>query len=355
MSTENQPEEEVFEAENLPAFVCEASIFEDPFAPKTNVLARNAIYPAIKMLEVRKSIASTKVRPIVQPILRANAQITSIKYFPFSDAFVIGTLNAIYSVTESLKQDVAVYFDQNENIVINLLDVHPSEAFVACNSPSSSVRIVSLGTGSTVYECNKHKRTVSAVFFAPSFNRVCSAALDGTFIMSDLVKKRQCYCYDVFKDESPISTASMRHDETVIAFGFANGNVGIFDHRTSGQMTTLKAHSNWVNSVDFCVSSCNFATCGIDRTFKIWDLRRLEQPAFNESQLESSLKRVFFLNDGTFHTVAINGCISKWSICEGATCSLKVKQCDIVACDAATDTNKIMLSGEDMVLSSFNF
>lgn len=351
-----QEPEDVLEEPNLPVYIGEASILEDPFAPKTPVVLRNAIYPTIEFLPIRKMSGSSRGHPVIQHILRANAQITSVKYCPFSDAFVVGTLNALYSINENFVQEVSVYFDQRDNVVINSVDVHPSEAFVACNSPWNSIRIVSLGSGSIVYECNKHNRTISSVFFAPSFNRVCSSSLDGTFIMTDLVAKRQCYSYDVFKDVNPISTASMRHDETVIAFGFADGKVGIFDHRTSGQMTSLKAHANWVNSVDFSVSSCNFATCGIDRTVKIWDIRNMEEAVFSETELESSLRRVFFVNDGMFYGVAINGCLTKWNLAEGRSiCSLRVKQCDIVACDVAIDSNKILFSGEDMVLSAFQY
>jgi WD40 repeat protein len=339
-----------------PSHIEECSFFNDPFAPRLVVRYPNSIFPAFQFFPSPKNLSS-RARPFLQHVLRANSHITSICRYPFSESFLIGTLDAIHSIANFNKTDVSVLFPPEETAAIELLDIHPSEVFLACNGPSWNVRICSLATGSPVFECNCHRNHLTSLFFAFSFNRICSTSLDGTFVMTDLVKKKRCFCYDMFRDVKPISCAAMRHDETVIAFGFADGTLGMFDHRQDRKdMQTIRAHSSWVNAIDFAVTEPMFGTCGTDRAVKVWDLRNSSKPVFAERLMDYCVRRVLFSNDSMVFGVGGDGCIARWNLQDGAGANhLIVKKCGIVASEMILDSRKLLFSGEDMVLSSLTY
>lgn len=337
--------------------VTEASYFEDPFAPKAKIYSKSTSATSLEILKPRKSLDKVKVRPCIQHLLKVNTQIGSIKVFPSGEFTIVGSLDTIFCMNKQFDAvEMSVYFDGDEYNLINHMDVHLSEAFIACNAPENSVRVVSVATGSTVYSCNKHLRPISSVFFASSVNRICSSSLDGTFIMSDLETKKQCYQYTPFAVHRPISTASIRHDDSVIAFGFSEGLVGLCDNRNEGTMTELKAHSGWVNSIDFCGNDYYFSTCGNDRSVKIWDLRNTTEAVFSDNLLESSLRKVLFMNNGTFFTVSCNGSVASRNLSDGkSSCSMALKSTGVLACDIDPEARMLLYSGGDMVVSALHF
>jgi WD40 repeat protein len=342
-------EEEAFEEPDLDALK-DATIFQDPFAPKVRVICPNGVFPAYSFLKAKR--ICNRPRPFVQHFFRANSQITAIKRYPLADSIVAGTLNAIYAISGLAKCEVSVMFSAEETHVIDHLDVHPSEVFVACNGPVHNVRIASLATGSVLFEGNSHRAHVTSLFFAPSFNKICSAGLDGVFIMSDLVARKQCFAYET----KPISTAAVRHDEKIVAFGCAQGRIRLFDSRQVNEMISLKAHSSWINHIDFSIGDSYFSTCGIDRAVKIWDVWNLSEAVYMDTSLEYCLKKVLFVEDGTFFGVGSDSIITRWSLTEGKMISpLKARQCGIVTSEICIGTKKLIFSGQDMVLSALNY
>lgn len=339
----------------MPCVVTESSYFEDPFAPKAKVYSKCTSATTIEFFKTKKPIDRVKVRPCIQHILKLNNQIGSVRVFPSGENIIVGSLDSLFCVSELSKVEVSVHFDQNEYVLINQIDVHPSEVFVACNAPENSVRIVSTATGSVAYNGNKHRKPISSLFFAPSFNRICSASFDGTFIMSDLVRCKECCKYSPSALCQPMSTAAMRHDETVIAFGFSNGQIGLCDHRTDGVMLEMSAHPGWINSIDFCATDYYFSSCGNDRSLKIWDLRNPEE-AVRSDAFDYSLKKVLWMNDGRFFCVANDGTVTSRSVTDDRNSpEMAVGKPGILACDIDLDSRMLLYSGEDMTLSAFHY
>jgi WD40 repeat protein len=137
---------------------------------------------------------------------------------------------------------------------------------------------------------------------------------------------------------------------------FSDGIVGLCDHRQVGDITEIKAHASWINSVEFGVTDTYLGSAGIDRSIKIYDLRNIGEPVFSEKNLDSSLKKILFANDNTVFGIGSDGGITQWNIPEQAVYSnLAVKKCGIVACDIFVENRWLVFSGEDAVLSILSY
>jgi WD40 repeat protein len=347
---------EFFDGADDPPHPEDSNFFDDPFAPRRAFHSPNSIFPSYSFCPPPRD-SPTRPRPFIHHILRSNSQITSVRHFSFTDShsLVFGCLNAVHYVTQWSKAESSILFPAKELTIVELLDVHPSEVFIACNGPSRNVRGGSLATGSSVWDCNVHRGHVSALFFAPSFNRIVSASLDGTLVCSDLVKQRRCFVYRKNQGAKGITTGGIRHDETVIGVGREDGIVGLFDHR-DGEVSEMKAHAGWVNAIGFCVSEPIFATAGIDRSVRIWDLRKLSEPIFVERAIPFGVKKVLFAADQSCFAIGTEGCVLRLSVGpEPAPLPMLVSTVGIVSADMCIDSNRIVYSTEDMVLSALSF
>jgi WD40 repeat protein len=349
-------ESDFFEGADDPTYPEDSKCFEDPFAPRRPVYSHNSVFPSCDFCH-QPRILPGRPRPYVQHILRANSQITSVRHFSSTDgpSLLLGCLNAIHYITNWSKLETSVLFDPKELSIVELIDVHPSEVYCACNGPSRNVRICSLVSGSPVCDINSHRGHVTGLFFAPSFNRIGSSSLDGTLLFSDVITQKLVFNYRRFEGVKAISTVKMRFDETVVALGTDDGMMELFDQRV-GQVTEVKSHAGWVNSIDFCVSEALLASAGIDRSVRVWDLRQLSEPLLVERGISFGIKEVLFASDKSCFAVGNDGCILRMSTTRiPSSIPMIVKPIGIVSADMCGESNRLAFSTEDMGLSTLVF
>jgi WD40 repeat protein len=192
-------------------------------------------------------------------------------------------------------------------------------------------------------------------FFAPSFNRIASSSLDGTLLLSDLIKQKIVFQYRKFEGSKALSTARMRFDETVIALGTDDGLIELFDQR-SGHITEVRSHAGWVNSLDFCVTEALLASAGIDRSVRVWDLRQLMEPVLVERGISFAINEVLFGSDKSCFAIGNDGCILRMSTTRiPSSMPMLVRPIGIVSADMCNECNRVIFSTEDMTLSTLVF
>ena len=351
MEQEQTPNE--LQPENSKYSFPDSTTYVDPFRPRrfdyyitTNSIT---IFPPVKQ-PIKKN------PPYVQHILRSSSQISSLKSFPVNDIFALGTFNTIY-VLAPPKVEISIDLPKESPSLIECIDVHPSEVYLACDG-SSNVRIISIPSGEIVASLNRHSQHVSSVFFAPTFNKVISTSFDGSLIISDFVKQKLCYRYDKFLNERSISTGAIRDDESIIVVGFNNGIIGIFDDREENGMIQLNAHSSWINSIAISSknidNACHIASSSTNKDVKIWDIRNLSEPILaQENSQECNFCKVMFSDDQSFFAMGVNGIISRWDYAENSLMNVYDLQTkSVTKCDLQRDFRRINFAGDNKVVSS---
>ena len=298
-----------------------------------------------------------KTRPYIQHFARLNTPISCIRAFPYDDNFAIGTINAIYIASNKLEP--ACILPNNESTIIKNIDVHPSSMFIACDGPSdnNTIRIISLQNRLPIMELNKHKKKVSSILFLPSVCKIMSTSYDGSLIISDVIKKQECYKFRDFEDKNSITTSSIKNDESIISIGLDNGCIGIFDHRENAGVIQLKnSHSLWINSLCFAPVKSYMATNSIDKSLCVWDLRYLETPLFRKENIDANLSKILFLNDSVLASASTNGQLIQWDFNGGSILRIdKVREFGLFEMDIQRKLDRIVVASEDTVVSIFYY
>ena len=293
-------------------------------------------------------------RPYVQYFARMNTPITSIKTFPFNSYFAIGTINAIYIASNKLESTIT--FPKDETTMIYNIDVHPSSIFVACDGSSNNVRIISLQDYSSVAQLNNHKKKVSSIYFLPSVSKIYSTSYDGNLIISDLVKKKECFRFAKIDDGVGISTSVLKDDESVIAIGLDNGRVGVFDQREDQGMISINAHSNLVNSLALTSIGPYLSSCSIDKTMKVWDLRNIQEPVFQQNNLEFGLSKILFINESIIGGALSDGKFLKWDFKQNSLLKItRLSKFGVFCLDIQREDDFIIYTSEDKLISLFYY
>nr|XP_023908615.1 DNA damage-binding protein CMR1-like [Quercus suber]POF15569.1 dna damage-binding protein cmr1 [Quercus suber] len=127
-----------------------------------------------------------------------------------------------------------------------------------------------------------HTRTISAFQFAPhDANALYSASYDSSIRKLDLAKGTAVEVYapsDTGADE-PISGVELsRSDPNMMYFSTLNGSFGIHDLRTpAADADILQLSEKKIGGFTLHPASAHLvATASLDRTLKIWDLRRIQ-------------------------------------------------------------------------------
>ncbi|OHT02433.1 hypothetical protein TRFO_30504 [Tritrichomonas foetus] len=310
----------------------------------------NTIKKGEKMFEIFPSPESELQRPYIQHMARLNTQVTSIRSFPFNPYFAIGSINTIYIASSQLIS--TVHFTQKESAIIDIIDVHPSSMFLACNGSQNDVRIMSLQNCKTVMNLNRHDKKISSIYFVPSLCKIYSTGYDGLIIISDLVKSKECYKYRNYEDKMAMTSSDMKDDESIISVGFDNGKIGIFDNREAEKAIEISAHSNWVNSVNFAPVGSYISSCSIDKSMKVWDLRNIEKPIMNKGELPFSLSKTIFLNESVLCGTSSDGKFIRWDFKNDTLISLmQVRDFGIFSSDVQREQDRLIISAEDNVVS----
>ena len=106
---------------------------------------------------------------------------------------------------------------------------------------------------------------------------------------------------DNFRIESPgkvIRTIKFKPDENILAIGYADGYVDLWDIAARKKLSELKAHDSEVTSIRFNKKLSQMATAGNDRSIRLWDMKDSSNLPISFNDNEGLVFTIEFSPDG---------------------------------------------------------
>ena len=222
--------------------------------------------------------------------------------------------------------------------IVEVLAVSPDASWLACGGLNSVIRMIPLKTNATAFELRGHTGMIKSVVFSFDGKYLYSASLDGKVLKWDLAAKTsrkvssdvlQINSIDIssngnfiagvspdgkvlvwnpekisdnFKIETAgkkIKTVRFKPDDNILAVGYYDGNVELWDINTRKQVSDMiKAHSADVNDIRFNAKYNQMATASSDNTLKIWNTNNLTLPPITFNENEGFVWTIEFSPDG---------------------------------------------------------
>lgn len=157
--------------------------------------------------------------------------------------------------------------------------ISPDSQYLALGGPINNVLIYSIPNRRIIGNLEGHDNKVSSLLFSNDSTRLYSGGFDGYLCIWDLknmkrIRKISHGDPETNKNGTDMIVALTKDDEeTSIAVGFMNGNVGIYDPMCTQKMNVFKAHDEYLLDVTTSPYDCSIATSSHDKTTKIWSLR----------------------------------------------------------------------------------
>ena len=157
--------------------------------------------------------------------------------------------------------------------------ISPDSQYLALGGPVNNVIIYSIPNRRIIGNLEGHENKVSSLLFSNDSSRLYSGGFDELLCIWDLKKMK---LINKISHEDPeaskpgnnmIVALTKDDEETSIAVGFMNGNVGIYDPMCTQKMNVFKAHDEYLLDVTTSPLDCSIATSSHDKTTKIWSLR----------------------------------------------------------------------------------
>ncbi len=234
-----------------------------------------------------------------------------------SFAFVPGTREFFTSGTDgkvmrwnldSKGQDFRVIYSNTE--VIEVMAVSPKADWLALGEGSAGIRMIPIKGSGSPYELKGHSGSVRSLIFSIDGGSLYSAALDGKVLKWDLAArtstdlssdKMQVTSIDLssngkylagistsgsalvwnpdeksdnFRIESAgksIRSIRFKPDEELIAVGYSDGTIELWDIAARKKTSEFTAHNDGVNEIRFNSRHPQMATSGIDGSLRLWD------------------------------------------------------------------------------------
>jgi WD40 repeat protein len=224
--------------------------------------------------------------------------------------------------------------------IVEVLSVSPDAAWLACGSDNSVIKMIPLKNNSTGYELKGHTSIIKSLVFSFDSKYLYSASLDGKVLKWDLsartsknvtteatqinsidISSNGNYLAGVSKDGKAlvwnpekttdvfrpptadgkvIKTVRFKPDENILAVGYTDGYVELWDISARKRISEIKAHTAAVNDIRFNKTKniSQMATASNDGTLKIWDTSDLTTPPINFNDMADFVLVIGFSPDG---------------------------------------------------------
>lgn len=146
---------------------------------------------------------------------------------------------------------------------------------LASGSADSTVKVWDITTQACLYTMSHHSNKVQSVRWNPAETTVlASASFDRTIVVLD---GRQPDAFSKFALSAEVESITWApHNPSTIVAATEDGMVAGYDVRMNGSaaLFSFQAHAGAVSAVSFSAQIPGlFATAGVDKTVKIWDLK----------------------------------------------------------------------------------
>ncbi|NSW95820.1 MAG: WD40 repeat domain-containing protein, partial [Bacteroidales bacterium] len=209
-------------------------------------------------------------------------------------------------------QSMQILYSDSE--IIDVLAVSPDANWLACGGRDARIRMLPVNGNYSPYELKGHTGGIKSLIFSYDGKTLYSAALDGKVLKWDLAAKtytdlstnvtgitsidlsasgdyiaginsdggalvwRPDRNSDRIRIESPgkmIKSLKFRPDIPVLAVGYDDGNIEMWDITTGKRISEIKAHSSGITDIKFNQRLSQMATASTDGTLKLWDTNDL--------------------------------------------------------------------------------
>lgn len=223
--------------------------------------------------------------------LNTGTVVTTIRYDPTGKYIAFADNRNLQVIHAS---SGALYFQKEIPHPPGYCDIHtrvlrfsPDGKIIAVSTAGSQVAIFSMQTRAVIGTLDGHTDSVSAIAFLSDNKTLITGGYDGNLFIWDLntmkytnrITHGQQADQDSksSRDNSIISLAVTQNDE-LIAVGFMNSFIGIYEPTFKQAMQTFKAHDEYILSVTTVPRSRTICTTSHDGTAKIWDLNNTQAP-----------------------------------------------------------------------------
>lgn len=171
-------------------------------------------------------------------------------------------------VVWDVKTGERVFEVGNEVDAVLAADISADQSMIALGSPSKVVRVYSTADGELLHEIRKHTDWIYSLEFSPDGILLATGDRNGGLHVWESMTGREYLTLAGHK--GAITSVSFRSDSNVLASSSEDQSVKLWELENGGQIKTWNAHSGGTSSVEFCRDG-RVATCGRDKSTKIWD------------------------------------------------------------------------------------
>jgi WD40 repeat protein len=267
-----------------------------------------------------------------------NGEIKSIAFVPGKREFFTsgGDGKVLKWDLDSKGQNFQVIYSGTE--IVEVLSVSPDAGWLACGGDNQVIKMIPLRDNSIGYELRGHTGKIKSLVFSFDNKYLYSASLDGKVLKWDLaartsknvttdaiqinsidISSNGNYLAGVSNDGKAliwnpektaenfrlppiegkvIKTVRFKPDENILAVGYTDGYVELWDISSRKKISEIKAHSAGVNDIRFNKKYSQMATASNDATIKIWDTSDLTTPPINFSDNVDFVMVIGFSPDG---------------------------------------------------------
>ena len=248
-----------------------------------------------------KPASKIKVRSIHQKFaLQTDGVICSVQYSPDGSMFAFSDgnkVNIMSSETGNLKFALNIPTSILRNdLHTRIIRYSDDGKYLASSAMINAIAIYSIDQRKLLGVLEGHNKTVSSFIFMKKSGILISGGYDGKMCFWDyktlkMIREishpqnngsENLTCEHsnenngyskCLKRNGAIVALSTDEDETLVAVGFLNGTVGIYESSFQQPMNIFIAHSDYLMSLKIVTKYCMIITTSHDKTVKIWSLK----------------------------------------------------------------------------------
>ncbi len=142
----------------------------------------------------------------------------------------------------------------------------PDGATLASGSSDGTVRLWDVAAHEAVANLEEHGDEIRSVAFSPDEATLVSAAADGTVLLREVETGNAAG----LSGHASLSSMALSRDGVLLAAGYQDGTLRLWDAATRTPIATLEGHTSGVGSVSFSSDGALLASGSWDRTVKLW-------------------------------------------------------------------------------------
>jgi WD40 repeat protein len=269
-----------------------------------------------------------------------NGEIKSIAFIPEEQEFFTSGFDGKlikWSFKDSDKNQQVIYSGPE---ITEVLAVSPDKEWLACGGRNSVIRMIRIKESNALqYELKGSRKQINSLVYSNDGKFLYSASLDGKVLKWDLAKEtftevetdmilitsidisyngnylagvsndgkvlvwNPQKVSDNFRIEPSgknVKTIKFKPEENLLAVGYSDGIVELWDISARIKISETNAHSAKVNAIRFNNALSQMATASNDGTLKIWDTKDMTTPPINFTDNEGFVMAIEFSPDGQF-------------------------------------------------------